>query len=456
MEKPLYPLFAPNEGGNPDSSSSNELEELKRQVAHLQSQLAYYQQGEGLYPDLYQHSPVMMLAVAVEDGKLLAWNQAFRKALGFTEAQLNDRQISDILTPEASGTWKAAIEHLQSGEAIHQLPLQVLAQNKMRLLLRASANVKLDEAGNRQAYRLIFQTDTTAFSGSQAEQFGGFPGALTGEITSLQDEGMRLEELRAALLNVMEDLREEQANLAKADELAAKLKRSNEDLEQFAYLISHDLQEPLRMVTNYLQLIERRAKDRLKNDELEFLHFAVDGAKRMRGLLDGILAYSRVKSRAKPFVDTDLNQTFHHVKMNLKQRIQESQAVLSVPSFPTVQADPSQMVQVFQNLLSNALKFTREGEAPAISWQVERQEQFFQFSIQDQGIGFDDQYQDRIFAMFQRLNHREEYEGNGIGLAICRNIIQRHGGEIWAESEPGQGATFYFTLPIERLEGGEA
>ncbi|WP_332897150.1 PAS domain S-box protein [Haladaptatus sp. CMSO5] len=233
------------------------------------------------------------------------------------------------------------------------------------------------------------------------------------------------------------------------DELEAlieELKESNERLEQFAYIASHDLQEPLRMVSNYLQLIERRYSDTLDEDAREFIEFAVDGAERMRAMINDLLRYSRVDTETEPFEPTASEAVVERVLSNLQMQIEQTGIEVTVESLPTVIADRNQLEQVFQNLLSNAIKY-RSDEAPRVEIDVTERETDWLFAISDNGIGIAADRQERIFEVFRRLHSREEYPGTGIGLALCRKIVERHDGRIWVESTPGEGSTFYFTLP---------
>jgi PAS domain S-box-containing protein len=223
------------------------------------------------------------------------------------------------------------------------------------------------------------------------------------------------------------------------------LKRSNQELEQFAYVASHDLQEPLRMVSSYTQLLERRYKDQLDQDAKDFIFFAVDGANRMQHLINDLLDYSRVTTRGKPFVKLDLSAVLGHAIANLQKKIQETGAMIVNDDLPFVYGDEVQLVRVFQNLLDNAMKF-RGDEPPRIHVSAKIMDDKIQISITDNGIGIDKIYSDRVFTIFQRLHTKVEYPGTGIGLAICKRTIERHGGKIWFESEPGKGTTFYFTL----------
>jgi PAS domain S-box-containing protein len=230
---------------------------------------------------------------------------------------------------------------------------------------------------------------------------------------------------------------------------AAELERSNEELEQFAYVASHDLQEPLRMVTSYLALIERRYKGQLDPDADEFIGFAVDGAARMHELIRGLLEYSRISTQGEPFEPTDSQAVLEVVLDNLQVAIRESGARVTHDLLPTIEADPTQFARLLQNLVSNAIKF-RTARAPEIHVGAERQGQEWVFSVRDNGIGIAAEYYERIFVIFQRLHARDEYPGTGIGLSICRRIVERHGGRMWVESEAGSGSTFLFAIPAER------
>jgi signal transduction histidine kinase len=234
----------------------------------------------------------------------------------------------------------------------------------------------------------------------------------------------------------------------KLEESVAELGRSNADLQQFAYVASHDLQEPLRMVSSYTQLIARRYKGKLDADADEFIAFAVDGANRMQRLILDLLAYSRVNTAGRQFEPTAMETVLKAALNNLTNAVKESQAVITHDPLPAVMGDDKQLAQLFQNLLSNAVKFGG-AQPPRIHISAKQTDGEWLFSVRDHGIGLDPQYADRIFVIFQRLHTRAEYPGTGIGLAICKKIVERHGGRIWVESELGKGATFYFTLRDE-------
>lgn len=234
----------------------------------------------------------------------------------------------------------------------------------------------------------------------------------------------------------------------KLEESVAELGRSNADLQQFAYVASHDLQEPLRMVSSYTQLIARRYKGKLDADADEFIAFAVDGANRMQRLILDLLAYSRVNTAGRQFEPTAMETVLKAALNNLTNAVKESQAIITHDPLPAVMGDDKQLAQLFQNLLSNAVKFGG-AQPPRIHISAKQTDGEWLCSVRDHGIGLDPQYADRIFVIFQRLHTREEYPGTGIGLAICKKIVERHGGRMWVESELGKGATFYFTLRDE-------
>ncbi|MGK7900826.1 MAG: ATP-binding protein [Hormoscilla sp.] len=253
-------------------------------------------------------------------------------------------------------------------------------------------------------------------------------------------EGVR--ELKSAIVNIV---------LRQADELASlarELERSNAELEKFAYVASHDLQEPLNLVSSYVQLLEMRYEDRLDRDAKEFIGFAVEGVTHMQKLIDDLLAYSRVGTRGKEFAPIVVETVLDRALTNLQIRIAESGAVITTDPLPTLNGDSTQLIQLFQNLIGNAIKF-RSDQPPQIHIGAKQQSHEWLFSVRDNGIGIDPQFADRIFTIFQRLHARDEYPGTGIGLAVCKKIVDRHGGRIWVESELGQGSTFYFTLPIQ-------
>lgn len=243
-----------------------------------------------------------------------------------------------------------------------------------------------------------------------------------------------------------QDIRERLQDEERLKHFADELARSNRELEQFARVASHDLLEPLRMVSGFVQLLQDRYQDKLDASAKEWIGFAVEGAGRMKTLIEGLLDYSRLGGKDLVLVTVGLESLLDEVLMNLKVRIEENGAAITHDPLPVMTVDAVQMTQVFQNLIGNALKF-RGDRAPAIHVGAAHQQGHWLFSVCDNGIGIDPAHSDRIFEVFQRLHTHEEYEGTGLGLAICKKIVERHGGRIWVESQSGQGSTFYFTLP---------
>ncbi|MFP3975827.1 MAG: sensor histidine kinase [Chloroflexota bacterium] len=265
--------------------------------------------------------------------------------------------------------------------------------------------------------------------------------------------GVIMYQARAANLAFVRDISARKRAEEKLEETKADLERSNKELEHFAYIVSHDLQEPLRMVSGYMKLIEKRYNDMLDDDGKEFIHYAADGSRRMQELLNDLLTYCRVSTRGKPLQPVDCNAVLRSVTVMLDMAIRDADAEVTWDDMPQVVADESQIVQLFQNLIANAIKY-RQDETPRIHVSVEQRNSEWLFSVQDNGIGIDPQFKERVFLIFERL-HRQEYEGTGIGLAVCKKIVERHGGQIWVESEPGGGTTFHFTIPTQVLHKGK-
>jgi len=249
---------------------------------------------------------------------------------------------------------------------------------------------------------------------------------------------------RATLGNLV-DLTEHKQMEERLKQITAEMQRSNTELEQFAYVISHDLQEPLRMVSSYTQLLAKRYSNKLDADADEFIAYAVDGAKRMQILLHDLLEYSRVGTRGKPFTWINCKDVVEQSMANLKIAIEECVASVTYDVLPTIMGDEGQLVQLFQNLIGNAIKFHRE-EAPQVHISAKRRNNIMTFSVKDNGIGIDPQHSQSIFEIFRRLYTREEYPGTGMGLAICKKIVERHGGHISVQSQLGEGSIFYFSV----------
>ncbi|MFW9819518.1 MAG: ATP-binding protein [Candidatus Thorarchaeota archaeon] len=235
------------------------------------------------------------------------------------------------------------------------------------------------------------------------------------------------------------------------NEIMEDLRRSNEDLQQFAYVASHDLQEPLRAIISFSQLLEDKYYDNIDKDGKEFIHFITDGAKKMNILIKDLLSYSRITTHANPSKIVNLEKILKDALYNLQEAIKESGAVITYDKMPILKVDKTQFIQLFQNFLSNAIKFRREG-SPKIHIGVRKLNDEWLFSVKDNGIGIESKYFDKLFNIFYRLHTKDEYPGTGIGLPICKKIVQRYGGKIWVKSEFGKGSTFYFTIIPERIK----
>lgn len=283
-------------------------------------------------------------------------------------------------------------------------------------------------------------------------------GAL-GELTAVEciKQGAADYVLKDHLTRLAESVRRairEKKLRADHKQASEELARSNRDLEQFAYVASHDLQEPLRMVATYTQLLAERYQGKLDENADKYIHYAVDGALRMQKLVQDLLAFSRVGRQGTEMRSTDCKGVVEGALQNLEGALQESGAAVTYEQLPVVMADGSQLMQVFQNLIGNAIKF-RGTAKPEIQIKAAMVAKEWMISVEDNGIGIAAEHVESVFVIFRRLHTREEYSGNGIGLSICKKIVERHGGRIWVESEPGHGASFKFTLPVKAADGGD-
>jgi PAS domain S-box-containing protein len=340
------------------------------------------------------------------NGVLLCVNQAECELLGFSEAEMVGRPIWDFMAPEDREKTRTGLLQRIADEQ----PLVPLEREYKR---RDGSSVMMEIHQKR-----------------------------------IRDEAGRPTGLRTFLLDITQRKRAEITLLEQAD----KLSRSNAELEQFAYVASHDLQEPLRKIQAFGDRLKTKYEAGLGTEGLDYLTRMQNAAARMQILIQDLLSLSRVASHAKPFTSVDLGEVIHTVVSDLEMRIQDAKGRVEIGALPAIWGDRGQMAQLFQNLIGNGLKFRKPGENPVVK--IESQPQTlangaagWQISVGDNGIGFDEKYRDRIFQIFQRLHGRNEYEGTGIGLAICRKIVDRHGGSVTANSSPGAGAKFIITLP---------
>ena len=359
--------------------------------------------SEALYRQTFELATAGIAHVDLS-GRFMKVNRRLCEILGYGEQELIGRPVKEISHPEDRNLTDSQRMRVRSGE-------KQSVRFEKRYLRKSGAIVWVD------------------LSVALACDASGVP------------------QYEIALFDDITERKKAEAALREAHE---ELKRSNAELEQFAYVASHDLQEPLRMVSSYTQLLMRRYGDKLDGDAREFTAFIVDGATRMKQLIEDLLAYSRVGTRDKNFKPVDAGSSLGRALTNLRAAIQDSGATVTHDPLPTIPCDEVQVAQLFQNLIGNALKFRKPDAAPAVHVGAADQGAEWEFMVRDNGIGIEPQYFQRIFMVFQRLHDKGEYPGTGIGLAIVKKVVERHGGRIWVQSQPGAGTTFHFTMPKER------
>jgi len=376
-------------------------EELRKHRVHLEEQV----EERTVELDLVFNNAAHGMIVIDKDFDLVRINETYAKMFGIDVKEAIGRKCYDVLKMPHCHTSACPITRILSGEK----------------------RVEFDFEKELEDGRKLFCIKTAA------------------PLFSAEGELIKI-------LEDVKDITERKQAEEKLKQMLVNLERSNKELEQFAYIASHDLQEPLRMVASFTQLLEKRYKGKLDADADEYIKFAVDGANCMQRLINDLLTYSRIGTREKPFEPCDCQSVLGQVIVNLKSMIDENHALITNDDLPIIAADETQMVQLFQNLIGNAIKFRRK-EPPRIHVSVAEKTNEWQFSVRDNGIGIDQQYKERIFVIFQRLHSKDEFTGTGIGLAICKKIVERHGGKIWVESEPGKGSIFYFTIPKRLFTG---
>ncbi|WP_178381569.1 ATP-binding protein [[Phormidium ambiguum] IAM M-71] len=377
--------------------------------------------SEEKFSKAFYSSPIANCIITLGDGVILDVNHGFEWLFGYDREEVIGRTTRDIKL------W-------------HNLD----DRPKMLQQLQLKGNLKNYEASlqTHKGEPILCQISAELF---QVEQSICILAAIQ-DITERRETELTILQLNEELERRVE---KRTIELTKATSqlqlLNQELQRSNQELEQFAYVASHDLQEPLRAVTGYTQLLMSEYGDRFDETAHSYAEFIIDGAKRMQHLIQDLLTYSRVGTRGKEFAPTDCNKVVQEAMQNLQVAIAQSNAEIIIEPLPTLQADRSQLVQLFQNLIGNAIKFCQQ-ERPLIQIRATQRETDFLFQVKDNGIGIKPQYLERIFEVFKRLHTRREYPGTGIGLAICKKIVLRHGGQIWAESTPNLGTTFFFTM----------
>lgn len=359
-------------------------------------------ESEERYRSLVELSPD---AIAIHrDGKVLFCNAAGARLLRLPSAEaLIGMNIADIVHPDYHHVMARRIEEVRAGQVVP------FVEEKF---VRADGSL------------LDVEVISTGFT------YHGHP----------------------AVQSIVRDITARKAAEQRLTRTMQELAGSNQELEQFAYAASHDLQEPLRMITSFTQLLEKRYKDKLGSDADEFIGYIVDGASRMQAMISDLLDYSRVGTRGRPFRPTDCERVLEQALANLKMAIDESGAVVTHDPLPVLTADETQLVQLLQNLIGNAVKF-RSREPPRVHVSAREEQDEWLLTVRDNGIGIEPQFHEQIFHIFQRLHSGQKYPGTGIGLAIAKRIVERHGGRIWVESEPGKGSTFRFTISKARRGG---
>ncbi|MEO0539279.1 MAG: CheR family methyltransferase [Cyanobacteria bacterium P01_A01_bin.105] len=397
-------------------------------------------QGEARYRQLYENTPVMMHSIDAT-GKLVSVSDYWLDTLGYAWTEVVGRPSTDFLTAESQEYAREVVlpAYFKSGFC-KDVPYQMICKNGSIIDVLLSATAERDESG------AIVRSRAVLIDVTERKQAGI---ELNRYREHLEDMvAARASELQTANQRLQTEVLERQQTQTELAQRAQALERSNADLEQFAYVISHDLQEPLRAMTVFSQLLQQRYGPQLDATAEDYIRHVVDGGSRMQALIDGLLTYSRVTHRNDTYAIAPVVDSLTTALDNLQATLTETTAVVTHDELPHLWIDSSQITQLFQNLIGNALKF-RSAAPPCIHISAQQQPDSWRFSIQDNGIGIADTQQSRIFDLFQRLHTREERSGYGIGLAICKKIVQRHNGTLWVESTPTEGATFYFTLALQ-------
>jgi PAS domain S-box-containing protein len=379
-----------------------------------------------------------MIAVVDTHGNRVYNSPSYERILGYSEEQLKTTSAFEQIHPDdREKVRQAAIEASRNGVG-RRIEYRMRHMDGSWRFLESTASTVLNQDGTVDKLIIVNRDVTDRKRAEETlEQYKNHLEELV---------RMRTTELTRANEQLEQDILERKRVQQELSRKMEQLARSNADLEQFAYVASHDLQEPLRMVASYTQLLARRYKDKLDADADEIIGFAVDGASRMQQLIEDLLSYSRLTTRGKSLAWTPSEVACQGAVRNLQELIKDANAAVRVGTLPEVLADASQLTELFQNLISNGIKYRKE-RRPEIQIDAQLQGSEWVFSVRDNGIGIEPQYFARIFQMFQRLHSRKDYPGTGIGLAICKKIVERHGGKIWLESQLGEGSTFLFTIP---------
>jgi two-component system, chemotaxis family, sensor kinase Cph1 len=373
--------------------------ELEMQNEELRESQLKLEDSRREYFDLYNFAPVGYLTLD-KDGIILKVNLTGATLLGVDRIELHKRALIQFIDPEYRNIFQHHITGFLNNGTKESVELKLIKKDKCSFYANLETIIVQDDDGNFKEFRIV-----------------------------LTDISEKIE-AKEVLLRSIENY-----------------KASNNDLKQFAYVSSHDLREPLRMITTFLQLLKRKYKNQLDQDANDYINFAVDGAKRLDIMIMDLLEYSNVARKEQKNLPVNFERVVDEALKNLKGQIEKNNAIVTYDPLPIINGDEKLKIQLFQNLISNAIKY-RSQNTPRIHISATKELNQYLFSVKDNGIGIDSEHLNRIFTIFQRLHGRDEYEGTGIGLSIVEKIIQKSGGHIWAESELGKGTTFYFTIPI--------
>ena len=386
---------------------------MSRDVTALKRAEQEAQQARAFLNSVIENLPIMVFIKRAEDLRMTLWNRASEEVTGHPAAAVVGKNDYDLFPKEEAESFVARDREVMEAGVMLETPEEVVhTPHKGVRVLRTRKIPICDDNGQPQF-----------------------------------------------LVGISEDVTERKAAEDQLKQFAAQLQNNNRELQDFAYVASHDLQEPLRKVRAFGDRLRSKCGAALGNDGNDYLNRMMNAAQRMQTLIEDLLSFSRVTTRARPFVPVDLNQISREVISDLEVRIEQAHGRVEIGPLPTLDADPMQIRQLLQNLIGNALKFHKPGETPLVKVLAEvdaepkranAHSQLCRLHVQDNGIGFDEKYLDRIFTVFQRLHGRGEYEGTGVGLAICRKIALRHNGDITARSKPGEGATFIVTVPVQQ------